>query len=203
MGVDAAYGRSFALTRQTTFSFTTNSGVYADNSGVDADGSSDAGEQDSFDPRTRLIVGGSADLTHTMGRSWIAQTGYRRGVSYEAGFDRPLLSDTGLASLTGQITPRLDFRAYGYITSGSVGFSGSDNGYGTSSATATLQYAITRQLAAYTQYFYYHYLFQQGVTLPGYLQSNLDRQGVSVGLTAWLPLIGSRGLPLIGSRGRR
>ena len=63
----------------------------------------------------------------------------------------------------------------------------------TSSAVASLRFAITRHLAAYTQYFYYHYLFEQGVTLPGYLPPNLDRQGVSVGLTAWLPLIGSRG----------
>ncbi len=78
-------------------------------------------------------------------------------------------------------------------TGGQVGFSGDDNGFATATAVANLRYAISSNLAAYTQYFYYHYLFQQGVTLPGYLQTNLDRQGVSVGLTAWLPLIGPRG----------
>ena len=186
VGLEAGYGRSYALTRRTTFSFSTDSNLFVDES-------SNVGTEDSFDPQTRLFVGGSADLTHSMGRTWVARTGYRRAVSYEVGFDRPLLSDTALASIGGLINARLDFSANAFYTMGSVGFSGADNGFGTSSATASLRYAITRKLAAYTQYFYYHYSFQRNVALPVYLQSQLDRQGVSVGLTAWLPLIGSRG----------
>jgi len=186
VGADAGYGRSYALTRRTTFSFSTDSSLFlVERSGSDS--------PDAFDPETRVFVGGSADLTHTMGRTWAAQAGYRRSVSYEVGFDQPLFSDTAFASLNGLITRRLDFSASAYLTSGSVGFSGDDNGYRTSSATASLRFAITRNLAAYTQYFYYHYIFEQGVALPGFLRPNLDRQGVSAGLTAWLPLIGPRG----------
>jgi hypothetical protein len=186
VGADAGYGRSYALTRRTTFSFSTDSSVFVGEFGG-------GGPDDTFDPQTRLFVGGFANLTHSMGRTWVAETGYRRGVSYEVGFDQPLLSDTASGSLSGLITSRLDFSAYAYWTTGSVGFSGADNGYGSSSAVASLRYALSRNLAAYTQYFYYHYMFEQGVALPGYLRPNLDRQGVSVGLTAWLPLIGPRG----------
>ena len=110
VGADAGYGRSYALTRRTTFSFSTNSGVFVGREPATA------ATDDSFDPQTRLFVGGSADLTHTMGRSWVASTGYRRGVSYEVGFDQPLLSDTALASLSGLITPRLDFNASAFYT---------------------------------------------------------------------------------------
>jgi len=186
LGLDAGYGRSYALTRRTTFSFSTDSSVFVNESTT-------AGGEDSFDPQTRVFVGGSADLTHTMGRTWAASTGYRRRVSYVVGFDRPLLSDMAFGSLEGFITQRLDFTAYANYTKGRVGFSGADNGFGTSTATASLRYAISRQLAAFARYFYYHYSFDRNVVLPGYLQPQLDRQGVSVGITAWLPLIGSRG----------
>ena len=105
----------------------------------------------------------------------------------------PLLGDTAFGSVTGLITSRLDLVATGSYTSGTVGFSGDDNGYGTASAVASLRFAVSRHLATYAEYFYYHYDFGQSVTLPGYLPPRLDRQGVTVGLTAWLPLIGSRG----------
>ena len=185
-GLDAGYGRSYALTRRTTFSFSTDSSVYVDEA-------STVGEENSFDPKTQVFVGGSADLTQTMGRSWVAATGFRRSVSYQVGFDRPILSNTVYASLGGLITTRLDFSATGSYSTGNVGFSGADNGFGTAQANAALRYAFSSHVAAFAQYFYYHYLFEQGVTLPGYLRPNFDRQGVSVGLTAWLPLIGSRG----------
>ena len=128
-----------------------------------------------------------------MGRSWVARTGYRRGVSYELGFNRPVLTDTAIGNLSGLLTSRLDFNASASYTSGQVGFSGAENGFGAATTIASLRYALTRRLAAYAQYFYYHYLFDQGVALPSFLGRQLDRQGVSVGLTATVPLIGSRG----------
>jgi hypothetical protein len=128
-----------------------------------------------------------------MGRTWAARAGYRRGVNYEVGFEEPLLSDTAFGSVGGFITSRLDFSATASYTSGSVGFSGDDSGYGTSTAVARLRLAISRQLATYAEYFYYHYEFGQGVALPGFLRPQVDRQGATVGLTAWVPLIGSRG----------
>ncbi len=185
LGLNSGYGRSYALTRRTTFSFSTDSSLFL---------AQDLNPGDAvFDPETRVFIGGSADLTHTIGRSWVARTGYRRSVGYVAGFSQPLLSDTGFAAVSGLVAPRLDFNAATYYTAGNVGFSGADNGFASTSSSVGLRYAITRNLATYAQYFYYHYLFESGVTLPGYLAPELDRQGVTVGLTAWLPLIGSRG----------
>jgi hypothetical protein len=187
VGADAGYGRSYALTRRTTFSFTTSSGIFTSESTGEGQG------EESFDPQTNVFVGGSADLIHAMGRSWSAATGYRRSVSYEVGFDEPVLSDTAHATLGGLITSRLNFSASAFYTKGSVGFSGDDNGFASSSTIASLNFGITRHVASYAQWFYYHSFFEQGVDLPGYLPPTLDRQGVQVGLTAWLPVIGSRG----------
>lgn len=186
LGVDAGYGRSYALTRRTTFAFSTDSGVFTNQR-------SSTQSDEGFDPDTRLFVGGNASLTQTIGRTWSATAGYNRAVNYTVGFVEPMLSDSAYASLGGLFTTRLDFTATAHYTTGQVGFSGQQNGYGTSSANAVLRYAVTRNLAAYAQYFYYHYMFESGVTRPDYLKPQLDRQGVSVGLTAWLPLIGSRG----------
>jgi hypothetical protein len=61
------------------------------------------------------------------------------------------------------------------------------------STNTVLRYAVSRHVAVYARYFYYHYSFEQGVSLPGFLRPDLDRRGVSFGLTAWVPLIGSRG----------
>lgn len=186
VGVDGGYGRSYALTRRTTFSFSTNSGVAVAES-------VESQAEDEFDPDARFFLGGTADLTHAMGRTWVSRVGYTRSLNYSIGFDQPLLTDTVHASLGGLVTSRLDFSATATYTYGSVGFGGDNNRLASATAFANLRYAISRNIATYAQYFYYHYDFGSSVRLPSFLSSNLDRQGVSVGLTAWVPLIGSRG----------
>jgi hypothetical protein len=187
VGVDGGYGRSFALARRTTFSFNTGSGIAVTDS-VRQDA-----EPDTFDPDAHFFLTGSADLLHSWARTWSANAGYRRGLSYEAGFSQPLLSDSAFAGIAGLLAPRVDFTAGLQYTNGSVGFTGADRGYANSSAYATLRTALTSNLAAYAQYFYYHTNFETGVVLPSFVQRSLDRQGVTVGVTASVPLINSRG----------
>lgn len=181
VGVDG--GRSFALSRRTTFSFNTGSSVFV-TQGTDAEVAP---------ARTRWFLTGAADLVHAWARSWSANVGTSRSVNYEAGFDRPLLSNQVYAGFGGLLTRRVDVRLTGSYVSGSVGFSTGGNGFDTSSATGSIRWAIARNLAAYGQYFYYHYSFDSGVVLPVFLQHGLDRQGISVGLTTWFPLIAPRG----------
>jgi hypothetical protein len=188
-GLDGGYGQSYALTRRTTFAFNVGSSIFA------TDQIRQGGDDQQFDPRTRLAVNASADLLHSWARSWSANLGYRRGVSYEVGFYQPFLSDSAFASVGGLFAQRLDFTASAFYTNGSVGFSGRNNGYATASGRVSLRAALTTNISTYAQYFYYHYLFESGVRLPQYLAPNLDRQGVTVGLSAWLPLLSSRGRP--------
>jgi hypothetical protein len=186
-GLDGGYGRSFALTRRTTFSFDTNSSVMVDQR------VSENGTRSETRNQSRLFVGGSASLLHAWARTWSTNVGAQRAVNYEVGFDRPILSNEVYAGLGGLLMERLDVRMRAAYSTGSVGFSRANSEYNTSSATADLRWALGRRLAAYATYFYYHYSFDAGVVLPTFVQRGLDRQGVTVGLSASLPLIGSRG----------
>ena len=151
VGVDAGYGRSYALTRRTTFSFSTNSSVFVerepadgrrgDRSTPDAGCSSAARRPDSHDG---AYVG--------------RRTGYnarrvlRGGLSTSRCSPTPRMASSAGSSRRGSTSTPLRSTPLD-----SVGFSGDDNGYGTSTAVASLRLAISRHLAAYAQYFYYHY----------------------------------------------
>jgi len=189
VGVDGGYGRSYALARRTTFSFNTGSTIFVRETAQS--GSPD----EEFDPETRLRLNGSADLVQGWARTWSARLGYTRGVEYEPGVRDPVLSDSASASVGGLLAPRVDFSAAASYRIGTVGFGDGENGFGAASATMSLRAAITANLAAYAQYFYYWYEFERDVALPTYIRRGLERQGVTVGLTVWTPLIGRRGRP--------
>ena len=189
IGAEGGYGRSFALSRRTTFSFQTGSSVVVREQFDEVEANDEIGN------RTHLIVNGTADLVHAWGQTWSANLGARRAVSYEVGFTQPLLTNQVYAAFGGLLSPRLDFSASAAHTGGSVGFGSGNNGLRTSYATASLRLALTEWLAAYSNYFYYHHDFESDVTVPSFLPPVRDRQGVSVGLTTSIPLIGSRGRP--------
>lgn len=190
VGLDGSYGlgRSYAISRRTSFSFRITPSVFiGERYRIQEEAADDL--QTVSDPSIRLYVGGQANLQHTWGRTWAASAAYVRSAGYEVGFDRPVLSDTASAVVSGLLAPRVDFTAAVAYTSGAVGFSGPNRGFGTTTARASLRATITTLLAAYAQYFYYRYNFEEGVRLPSDLSPQLDRQGASVGLSLWLPLL--------------
>lgn len=185
VGADA--GKGFELTRRTTFSFGTGSSVIVSQRiSAPEDNPAQTGAS------TRLFATGNADLTHRWARSWSTSVGANQSLHYEPGFTQPLLSDSVYAALGGLLTRRLDVSVRADYTTGTVGFGTIENGFSTASSTGTVRYALTSQLATYAQGFYYHYSFDSGVALPSYLQQGLERYGVTVGLTTWIPLIGGQ-----------
>jgi hypothetical protein len=180
LGVDGGYGREFQIARRTTFNFNTTSNIFLVDE-VSADGS--------FDPRLQFFAGGMAGLAHRWGRSWEARAHYNRSASFVDGFREPVQSNTALASVVGVPVRRLDFAANVTYAFGAVGFSGDDNDFDTTTASAQLRWALTRNVAVFGQYFYYTYRFDSGVVLPGSLSRDFERRGWSVGVTAWLPLL--------------
>jgi hypothetical protein len=180
VGVDGGYGREFQIARRTTFDFNTNSAVFLVES---------TRQDDSFDPLTRLFVGGNAGLAHRWGRSWEARAQYTRSAGFVDGFSDPVQSNAVFATVVGVPVRRLDFAAQVRYVFGVVGFSSDDHDYDMKTATAQLRWAVTRNVAAFGQYFYYTHRFDPGVVLPGTLDRDWDRRGWSVGLTAWLPLL--------------
>jgi hypothetical protein len=185
VGVDA--GKGFELTRRTTFSFGTGSSVI-----VSQRVSAPEGDPDQTGVSSRLYATGNADLTHRWARSWSASVGANQSLHYEPGFTQPLLSDQVYASLGGLVTRRLDVSVRSDYTTGTVGFGTVNNGFSTAETTGTARFALTSRLATYAQGFYYHYSFENAVVLPSYLQRGLERYGVTVGLTTWIPLIGGQ-----------
>jgi hypothetical protein len=166
-----------SVSRRTHFSFSTGSAAYAT-------------DPTPLDPSGRELTYhliGSARLTHEIGRTWTGQLSYRRGVDFHEGFAAPFLSNAAAAALGGLLSRRLSFSTGVNYSFGSVGVR-TGNDYSSGSATAQLQYAITRMVAVYSTYFYYQYRFDKLVALDPRFARSLERQGVRVGLTMSLPL---------------
>ncbi len=176
-GVD--YGRALSFSRRTTLSFSTGSALVSANQSLSA----------ADDRNFRYRLTGNATLRHEMGRTWTAALGYRRSVDWREAFAEPFLSDAVNATVGGLLSRRVRVRSGVDYAFGTVGFSGSNNGYDSGSAYGSLQVAISRIFAVFSRYVYYRYHFDSGVALDPRFAPALDRQGVSVGLEASLPII--------------
>ena len=176
--VGVTYSRALSVSRRTKFGFSTGSVLFA----------SDSAPANRSGRELQYRLTGSADLTHEMGRTWTTALTYRRGVEFQEGFYAPFLSDAVSATLGGLFSRRIKFDAATNYTRGIVGFAARD-AYSTGSATAQLQFAITRILGAYATYFIYHYDFSNSIAIDPRFPRALDRQGVRVGLVTSLPLI--------------
>jgi hypothetical protein len=180
IGVDGGYGREFQISRRTTFDFNTNSNVIVHDTVRD---------DDEYNPQTRLFVGGSMGLAHRWGRSWQARAEVWRGTGFVDSFADPVTTNRATVSLGGVPHRRVDVVGYVSYIGGTVGFDEDSGGYATSTAVFQTRFAASRNIAVFGQYFYYYYRFDQGVTLPGTIDRRLERQGGSVGVTFWLPLL--------------
>ena len=116
-------------------------------------------------------------LAHRWGRSWQADARYDRSAGFVDGFSEPVFSNTSSASVQGLPLPRLDFIASVSYAVGNVGFGSTNNGFETTTGNTQLRYALFRNLAAYGQYFYYHYNFDAGVVLPGTVPPHARQAG--------------------------
>lgn len=168
VGVD--YARSLSFSRSTTFSFSTGSSVLKSQN------------------RTFARLSGNANLAHQMGRSWSLYASYQRGLAFRDGFDEPLWSDSVLTGLNGYLGSRTRVSLAGGYSTGSVG-ARRGRGYDTMHASASLQYAVTRFVAAVANYGLYRYGFDQARDLPSGVPQELDRHAFRVGLSFWVPLL--------------
>jgi hypothetical protein len=181
VGIDGGYGKDFRLSRRTTFSFDTRSSVFVYDR--------ISGSDETFDPRTRFFVGGNARLAHRWGRTWQADARYDRTAGYVDGFSDPFFSDILSGSVRGVPVRRLDTIVTVSSARGSIGFAETGNDYTLTSGTAQLRLAVNRYIASFAQYFYYRHEFGSDVRLPIRFNAGLERQGVAVGLSMWLPLL--------------
>ncbi len=170
------FARALSLTRRTTLAFGTGSLLMMQNQSAPGRGA-----------LFRFL--GNAQLAHQMGRSWIASLEYQRGLRFIDGFSEPHFVDLFRGSLDGYLNRRLQFNAIAGYSVGSLEFSSTGRAYENVVAGARLQEALNRHFALFTEYFYYRHTFQQGVEIPTGFPPVLDRQGVRIGITGWIPLM--------------
>ncbi len=140
-----------------------------------------------FGGDTHFRLNGSVEFSQGFTRTWGASAGYIRSTEFQPGFLEPIFQDSIMASVHGQLAPRLQSStAVGY-SRGEIGFGSST--YTTYSAGSRLTFAMTRRLGLYGQYGYYQYRVPPGSSvLP--LWPRFSRHALSAGLTVWTSLIG-------------
>jgi hypothetical protein len=168
-GID--YNRALDRARRTTFGFSSGSTI-------------------TVTPLQNYYnVLGSAYLNRSLGRTWNVRFDYRRGLQFVQGFERPFFTDSASLSTGGYVGPRLDVSGSAGYTTGGLGFGVFAQGFGTLTGTGRVRVALVRHVALFAEYFYFHYLFDQGTVLPVGVARGLDRQGVRGGVTFWVPLL--------------
>jgi hypothetical protein len=168
------YDRPLSLSRRTKVSFGFGSGAFDDGA------------------RTYYNVRGHASLSHEISRTWTAALSYRRGFSLIPGFTAPFFADSFGFNVGGGATRRLSLSGSGGYSIGDVGLGQVGRGYDSYTARASAQFSLSRWLAAYGEYLYYHYRFTDAIVLPIDAGSSLNRRGVRVGANFVLPLISQR-----------
>jgi hypothetical protein len=166
-GVD--YNRALSLSRRTTLAFSTGSSILV------------------WQSETRYNITGSASLNREIGRTWNAGASYVRGVTYEASFQQPLMSDAFSVGVNGALNRRTQFVSSASYANGGL-LLGNGGDYDTYIATAGLTFALSRYLGLQAGYFFYHYKFDENIIRPPGTPQELNRQGVHVNLSTWLPL---------------
>jgi hypothetical protein len=169
VGID--YGRSFALTDGTSFSFSTGSTLVSSAGG-------------------RLFgVTGTGRLVQHLGRLWTAKVNYDRGLQVPHGATQPFFSDTVAVNLRGYFNRRISLAIQPTYSHGVVGIAGKTNSYDSVMSSVRLDVALGRKVALYGEHFYYRYQFANADGLPGLLTMGLRRQGARFGLALWAPLV--------------
>ena len=178
------YSRALSLTRTTKVGFGVGTTVATASQVQDG--------QTSFSS-PRLYGVGHVTLTQELGQSWNFNAFYNRGINYDPGFTQPTLSDTTGAALSGLISRHLDVSLSALYQVGRIGLTTPN--YRSWDASAQIRSAISRNIAAYALYYYYLSDLSAGVAVPIGAPRYVDRNGVRVGITAWLPLWYGRGAP--------
>jgi hypothetical protein len=168
VGLD--FHRALSLTRRTSFTF----GV-----GTEATRSND---------QTRYRATGHVDLTHEIGRTWLATAAYQRGTYYVDTIDAPVFADSASASVSGLISRRIQVQAVASATLGNAGFN-VQRQYDSYRGSVSVSTALNRFMNVGADYAYYKYIFDPEVLLDPGLPHNVNRQSIRAHVSFWAPLL--------------
>ena len=170
VGVDYSHALSFS--RRTTVSFGTGSNAM----------------RRSRNEVLRFRVNGNVRLNHEIGRTWMANLTYNRGLQFMETWPEPVYSDSAVAGLGGEISRRVQFQAAARWLRGRSYFETDRDRLESYGGSATLSVAITRHINSGVSYGYYHHRFQNLIApVPGF-PGELERQSARAFVSVWVPL---------------
>lgn len=105
----------------------------------------------------RYVVQGDAGINYPFKLTWTASIGYRRGVDYLAVLTEPVMTDAANVGLAGVMGRRVLIVMQGRYGRSAALSAGRGAGLTTATGSARLQFALSRSLALFTEYFYYDY----------------------------------------------
>ena len=130
---------------------------------------------------------GSAEVEYQFQRTWQVRANYRRGIEYVVDIPEPVFANSLGLGIDGYITNRIDVAVSGGYSSGESILNTSALAYDTYTGSVRVRYALTRLVATYGEYLYYFYDFAAGTPVLIGVPRGLERNGVRVGLTLWMP----------------
>lgn len=136
-----------------------------------------------------LTMTGQLGATYRLARAWSVAGAYRRGVDYLGELSQPVEMHGASAMVNGLFTPRLEFLASARYATGESALNRGGMFFDTYAGDVRVRYGLTRTLAAYVEYLYYYYDFRRSELLPPGIPGSLERQGVRVGITVWVPAL--------------
>jgi hypothetical protein len=169
VGLD--FHHALSLTRRTSFTFGAGT------------------EATVVNERTRYRATGHVNVTHEIGRSWLADGSYQRGTFFIDTLAEPVFGDTGRIGVGGLITRRIQFQAAASTTIGNTGFSVQQRQFDSYRGTVSLSTALNRFMNVGVDYAYYKYIFDPLVELEPGLPHNVNRQSIRAHVSLWAPLM--------------
>ena len=132
---------------------------------------------------------GQASGAYLFRKTWQLGAMYRRGVDYIPGLTEPVLTDGLTANLGGSFTRRLEASvAVGYA-SGVPVLKVTGPRFDSYTSDVKLRLAVGQSLSLYGEYLYYLYDFRRYAFLVPGMPPALERNGLRVGLTVFMPTL--------------
>jgi hypothetical protein len=128
-------------------------------------------------------------VSYPFGRTWQARANYRRGLEYVADLPVPVYATGATAAVEGLITRRIDVAVLAGYSSGQSILNLNNLAYDTYTGTLRMRYAWSRNFAVFADYLYYYYDFGRTTGLASEIPSSVERNGVRVGLSLWMPTL--------------
>jgi hypothetical protein len=177
MLVGFKHSQQLSATRSLFFSADVGASVITPS--VSADGS---------DPRRQTLPSVDVVVGWQFTEGWQAGGAFRRGLDYVPIVSEPTFANGFTVDLNGLLTSRFECAASARYSSGALAFNRDAPGFDSYGADLQIRFAVSRTLAIYGGYLYYFYDFPPGVLAPG-IPPSLERNGIRVGLTLWVPAI--------------